>query len=139
MARLVLLCVLAACGSAGPEAPQSVAALDLDAGPLVLDEASHVVVSGDLQEGEKVVLLRAGATGNGPCLPQAGGLCVDLVPPLRAHEAVVGADGSARFELTVPGGYGVDRPVVFQAVLLRGELGGASTVSPAITTFPSLW
>ena len=82
-----------------------------------------------VRPGESVRIYRsATGTGAGPCLPQLGGLCLDLLPPLRVlGDAVANAGGVATVTLSIPPAMPVGTPFHTQAVVRRGA-GGADSV-----------
>jgi hypothetical protein len=75
--------------------------------------------------------------GLGPCLPELGGLCLDLLPPVfQLGAAAVDAAGTATLLLTVP----PQVPLIdvhTQAAVERG-VGGAESVSTTTVTAPIL-
>jgi hypothetical protein len=76
-------------------------------------------------------------TGNGPCLPAPGGLCLDLLPDLHLPgTASVDGGGAARLSVPVPPGL-PPIEVSVQAAIRRGVpgrgTGNSKPVSRAIT------
>ncbi|MFG0330714.1 MAG: FG-GAP repeat domain-containing protein [Phycisphaerales bacterium] len=73
-------------------------------------------------------------TGVGPCPPQLGGLCLDILTPVElVGEGVTNADGVARIVRTVPAQAPLGLPVYTQAVVRRGAGGGDSVKSNTIS------
>jgi hypothetical protein len=71
--------------------------------------------------------------GNGPCSPQLGGLCVDLLDPSVFGEATADASGTATLTRTLPADAHVGRTISIQAVIQRGPSGTHSVKTNAIT------
>jgi len=71
--------------------------------------------------------------GGGPCSPQLGGLCVDLLDPSVFGEATVDASGTATLTRTIPADIPVGRTISIQAVIQRGPGGAHSVKTNAIT------
>ena len=116
--------------------------------PEVALSALELALSGNLIRGTAVDAVatsaRGGETvwflygttglGNGPCPPQLGGLCLDLLAPVRIlGSAAADAGGRAVLGFTVPAG-APTIPVHFQAVAARG----AGSVKSAPLTAPVL-
>lgn len=77
--------------------------------------------------GESVVLTYStSGLGNGPCPPQLGGLCLDILSPSIYATMTATTLGDAQFPITVPNGAPLI-PIYVQAVIARG-IGGASSV-----------
>ena len=77
--------------------------------------------------GESVVLTYSTAgLGAGPCPPQLGGLCMDIVNPSIYATVAATTLGDAQFPITVPSSAPLI-PIYVQAVIARG-IGGASSV-----------
>ena len=77
--------------------------------------------------GESVVLTYSTAgLGTGPCPPQLGGLCMDIVNPSIYATVAATTLGDAQFPITVPSSAPLI-PIYVQAVIARG-IGGASSV-----------
>lgn len=106
--------------------------------PLYLEKSD--IVAGDPVElvargaapGETVHFLRSMAgRGDGPCPPELGELCVDLLPPVSlVGSAVADPSGIARWDGVVPAGAPAI-PVSTQAVVRRGVDGSESDESVA--------
>ena len=71
--------------------------------------------------------------GDGPCSPQLGGLCVDLLDPSVFGEATADASGTATLTRTIPADTPVGHTISFQAVIQRGPDGADSVKTNAIT------
>ena len=102
-------------------------------GDLVRGSSVDLEVTGALA-GEAVWFLSSLAgTGSGPCVSQLGGLCLDLLAPIRTlGAATAGAGGVATHSGTVP----PNAPLVdvhLQAVIRRGLGGQESVKSGAVT------
>ena len=77
--------------------------------------------------GESVVLTYSTTgTGAGPCPPQLGGLCMDILNPSIYATVTATTLGDAEFPITVPAGAPLI-PIYVQAVIARG-IGGASSM-----------
>jgi hypothetical protein len=71
--------------------------------------------------------------GDGPCSPQLGGLCIDLLNPSVFGEATADASGTARLSRTIPADSPVEHTISFQAVIRRGPAGADTVKTNAIT------
>ena len=90
---------------------------------LVPGEPADFEVTG-AAPGERVYLVAAAGMGEGPCHEGLGGLCLDLETPVhRVVHAFAEEGGAAQFELTVPSRWAPGRPLVMQAVVVRGLAG----------------
>ena len=69
------------------------------------------------------VFAGTGGTGNGPCLPIFGNLCLDLLPPLQ-YLGAVAANANGTALITVP-----NPPAYIQALVYRGAGGSLSIKS----------
>lgn len=112
------------------DAPPS---LDLEAGLLIRGFPSELTVR-LAEPGETVHFLysRAG-TGNGPCPSQLGGLCLDILDPIRVvGMATADSRGTAVLRVRVPeSAPPID--IYLQAVARRGPRGSSSVKSNALT------
>lgn len=104
-------------------------------GPIELVVPAEVALGGTVdlivrgaEPGESVRFALAGETGVGPCPVKLGGLCLDLVAPLRPVATVV-ADAYGVAVAKWPASR-VDT-ACFQAVVRRGPLGADSVASAA--------
>lgn len=80
--------------------------------------------------GERVYFLYSTVgIGNGPCPPALGGLCLDLLSPIRLGDAVGDANGIARLDVTVPANAPLGLTVFTQSVIRRGPGGQDSAKS----------
>lgn len=109
-------------------------ALNLTAGVLIRGLTSDLTVQA-AGSGETVhYLYSLQGTGSGPCPPPLGGLCLDLLDPVRvAGSAAADASGKAVLRVTVP----ATAPLVdvhLQAVAPRGAGGSSSVKSNTVTT-----
>ena len=116
--------------SAGAATPP----LYLTAGLLIRGLSSDLTVQA-ASPGETVhYLYSLQGTGAGPCPSQLGGLCLDILNPVRtAGSAVADASGRAVLRVTVP----ASAPLVdvhIQAVARRGAGGASSVKSNSVTT-----
>lgn len=105
--------------------------LDLSITPVVPGQQATWTVDG-LNPGEQVFLLRGIDTtfGAAGCPAFLGGLCVDLVPPVRVVTTLTANNnGVARYSARVPAGLTVGDLAGFQAVAIRGPGGADSTKS----------
>jgi hypothetical protein len=71
--------------------------------------------------------------GEGPCSPQLGGLCVDVVDPAVFGEAVADSSGTAILTQTIPSDAPLGQTIAVQAVIQRGT-GGAESVKTHVIT-----
>jgi len=98
----------------------------------VRGEQADLSVSG-LREGEVAIFLGSVAgPGDGPCRPDLGGLCVDVLSPLELGSAVADADGVAVLTVDFPQ-VGADE-VSLQVVAERGVDGLKSLKSNVVTS-----
>ena len=82
-----------------------------------------------LREGEEAVFAGSNqGEGMGPCPPQAGGLCADVVSPIIFGTAIADADGVATLVFNVPVNTPFDE-VWSQVMVARGENGEKSLKS----------
>jgi len=81
------------------------------------------------EAGESVqILVSTTGLGDGPCPDQIGGLCLDLLAPVRSlGAAIAGLDGTAVLERTIPDQVNPGGLAQSQAVAVRGD-GGADSV-----------
>ena len=80
--------------------------------------------------GENVGLITSlGGVGPGPCPPSLGGLCFDVLPPLRTRLAIADGAGVATFNLMVPDRAG--DALCVQGAIRRGA-GGIDSVSTSV-------
>ncbi|MCB9683186.1 MAG: hypothetical protein H6733_17100, partial [Alphaproteobacteria bacterium] len=91
-----------------------------------------LVVAGDLSDGERVYLGgKLGAGGFGPCIPTAGGLCMDLGRgAMLVGSAVVDASRTATLTITPPRAYPAGLTVTLQALVVR-DFGGVGSIASA--------
>ena len=134
--RLVPLLAITACAVSpnGEFHPKPPPTLNLD-GPsaIYVGETLELTVEGSLAPNEVVYFARGTGTGGGPCLPFAGGVCVDLENPEYLGLARANNQGIARLTLDVPSIVPVGRDISLQAIVVRGISGNQSEYSNAIT------
>jgi hypothetical protein len=85
--------------------------------------------------GEAVHFLASFAgMGDGPCPPRLGGLCLDLLPPIRSLGTInADASGFASMQIAIPAA-AAGRSLTTQAVVRRGTSGAASLSSNVVST-----
>ncbi|TAH39629.1 MAG: hypothetical protein EYC70_02240 [Planctomycetota bacterium] len=107
--------------------------LVLQVDPLFRGEDAAATVT-DAAPGETVHFLSSLAgVGAGPCPPQLGGLCLDLLAPISIQaSAAANGVGVAVLDARVPSS-APPRPVFVQAVAQRGAAGANSVKSNAVT------
>ncbi|MBL1217223.1 MAG: VCBS repeat-containing protein [Planctomycetes bacterium] len=72
--------------------------------------------------------------GNGACPPGLGGLCLDLIDPVKLiGDTTADGNGIARLNVMIPGNAPVGKTVHTQAIVRRGPQGSASVRSNEIT------
>jgi hypothetical protein len=71
--------------------------------------------------------------GTGPCAPQLGGMCIDIVDPMTFGEATADTSGTAILKRTIPPGIPLGHMISTQAVIKRGRNGASSVKTNAIT------
>jgi hypothetical protein len=71
--------------------------------------------------------------GEGPCSPQLGGLCVDILEPQTFGEATADAFGTAILTRLIPADMPPGQTISIQAVIRRGPEGTGSLKTNAIT------
>ncbi len=108
-------------------------ALNLESGLLIRSLASDLTVR-SAEPGDNVqFLFSLAGTGSGPCPARLGGLCLDILKPIRvAGRATADASGTAVLRIRVP----ESAPLIdvhLQAVVKRGASGSASVKSNALT------
>ncbi len=93
--------------------------LQLTATPLVRGTTATLTAS-NANDGESVWFLYSLAgQGSGPCPPQLGGLCLDIINPITIIGSSVSSGGTATYLVPVPAGAPLI-PVWMQAVVQRG-------------------
>jgi hypothetical protein len=84
--------------------------------------------------GEAVSFLFSDAgEGTGPCAPQLGGMCIDILDPMTFGEATADASGTAVLRRTIPPNIALGHMIAIQAVIKRGPNGASSVKTNAIT------
>jgi hypothetical protein len=78
-------------------------------------------------------LFSTAGEGDGPCSPQLGGLCVNLLNPSVFGEGKADVSGTATLTRTIPADAPVGRAISIQAVIQRGPGGANSVKTNAIT------
>jgi hypothetical protein len=87
------------------------------------------------QPGEVVSFLSSqSGEGEGPCSPQLGGLCVDLLDPSVFGEATADDSGTAILTQIIPTTAPPGQTISVQAVIRRGPDGGDSVKTNVITS-----
>jgi Fibronectin type III domain len=101
--------------------------------PLTQGRPSQFRVTG-AHPGEVVSFLSSTVgEGDGPCSPQLGGVCVDLLTPSVFGEATADALGTATLTRTIPADAPIGRAIAIQAVIRRGPGGATSVKTNAVT------
>jgi hypothetical protein len=101
--------------------------------PLTRGRESRFRVTGANSSEVVSFLFSIAGEGDGPCSPQLGGLCVDLVTPWVFGEAEADAAGMATLTRTIPADTPVGHEIAVQAVIRRGPGGANSVKTNAIT------
>jgi hypothetical protein len=101
--------------------------------PLRRGQSSQFRVRGANPNEAVSFLFSTSGEGEGPCSPQLGGLCVDLVNPWVFGEATADGFGTATLDRTVPTDFAPGQAIVIQAVVRRGPNGTASVKTNTIT------
>lgn len=84
--------------------------------------------------GELVSFLFSDAgEGAGPCSPQLGGMCMDILHPATFGAATADTSGTAVLRRTIPPGIALGHTISIQAVIKRGRNGTSSVKTNAIT------
>lgn len=107
--------------------------LHLTIEPIVPGQSSLFAVVG--AEPNEVVhfLLSFAGTGAGPCVPELGGSCLDLLPPLTILLSVpADAEGTLAFPVAIPSNLS-SFTAHLQSVVARGPNGADSVTSNAVT------
>lgn len=79
-------------------------------------------------------LYSTSGAGEGPCSPQLGGLCVDLLDPQVFGEATADETGTAILTYTIPPEAPLGQTIAVQAVIRRGPDGAQSVKTNVITS-----
>jgi hypothetical protein len=136
MRSLLLLAFACHTPDAVDQRPPPAAPLHLSA-PALQPSAPFTLFVRGAVPGETVHFARASAVGAGPCLPAAGGQCLDLAAPAsRLGSAVADTSGEARLTLAIPA-VPLGLPVAFQALAFRGPGGAASALSNPVRSVVS--
>jgi hypothetical protein len=101
--------------------------------PLSRGQVSRFRVTGTNPEEVVSFLYSTSGEGEGPCSPQLGGLCVDLIDPHVFGEAAADSAGLATLPHTIPVDASPGQTIAIQAVIQRGPGGLASVKTNAIT------
>jgi len=101
--------------------------------PLSLGQVSRLRVTGTNPEEVVSFLYSTSGEGEGPCSPQLGGLCVDLIDPHVFGEAAADSAGLATLLHTIPVDASPGQTMAIQAVIQRGPSGLASIKTNSIT------
>lgn len=101
--------------------------------PLIRGQDVQLVVT-DAEPGEIVIFAYSlGDTGDGPCFPALGGLCVDLLNPQRLDSVTADASGTATLKVTIPLTAPAGQKISTQAVIRRGVEGAESVKTNPVT------
>ena len=112
------------------------AELPFTQGTLVRGQPVALTVRG-LQSGERAHFFFSSAgPGDGPCWPQFGGLCADLLSPKYIGQATADTNGVAVFNAIVPTSPGLQS--LSSQVLIRRGAAGASSLKTNVITAPLL-
>ncbi|TAH39644.1 MAG: VCBS repeat-containing protein [Planctomycetota bacterium] len=108
--------------------------LVLTQGELHRGQNAQFLVTGALA-GERVYYLYSfTGVGAGPCPPQLGGLCLDLLSPVQLiGSAYANAGGQALLSVDIPAGAPIGQAVHTQAVARRGPGGAGSVKSNTVS------
>ncbi|MGH8065867.1 MAG: fibronectin type III domain-containing protein [Candidatus Entotheonellia bacterium] len=101
--------------------------------PLTRGRASQFRVTGAHADEVVSFLFSLAGEGDGPCSPQLGGLCMNLLNPSVFGEAKADASGTATLTRTIPADTPAGHAISMQAVLQRGPGGANSVKTNAIT------
>ncbi len=111
-----------------PPADFTLSATDLQRG-----QPATLTVTDALPQERVYFLYSLAGTGNGPCLPQLGGLCIDLLNPVTLlGDDLADAGGTAQFVATIPPQAPIGLTVHLQAVARRGANGADSVKSNTV-------
>jgi hypothetical protein len=103
------------------QAPPAPVELTLAAPSFARPGSRFTLTSGRAQPGDQVMLLRGTGVGQGPCLPELGGQCIDLLGPLVIEDTeVANTWGVVTFHANLPQNLVPDTEVYWQAVVQRG-------------------
>jgi hypothetical protein len=95
---------------------------------------TRLTVEGLLPGEEAFFAASLAGEGRGPCYPEAGGLCLDILSPSFIGSAIADARGAAKLTLTVPAVFPVGTPISTQAIIVRGNGGVRSLKTNADTS-----
>ena len=101
--------------------------------PLSRGQVSRFRVTGANPEEVVSFLYSTSGEGEGPCSPQLGALCVDLIDPYVFGEAAADSAGLATLLHTIPVDASPGQTMAIQAVIQRGPGGLASVKTNSIT------
>ena len=108
-----------------------VMALTLTASPLVPGEPGGCLVVGAAPGEPVVVMASTTGIGVGPCPPQLGGLCLDLLPPvIELGRGQANDNGEATIQWTVPAG------TTAPGIVLQAARSG---LEPAVSNTAGVW
>jgi hypothetical protein len=114
--------------------PPTIQSLMLMQDALTRGQAAQFWVAG-AHPGEVVSFLQSlRGEGEGPCSPQLGGLCVDLLEPSVFGEATADGSGTAILTHTIPVAVALGQVMSVQAVIQRGPDGADSVKTNVITS-----
>lgn len=117
-----------------------VAPLTVSQTPMLMQDAltrgqtAQFLVTG-AHPGETVSFLSSlSGEGEGPCSPQLGGLCVDLLDPSAFGEATADNSGIATLTRVIPATAPLGQRISIQAVIQRGPDGADSVKTNVVTS-----
>jgi len=117
-----------------------VAPLTVSQTPILMQDAlargqtAQFLVAG-AHPGETVSFLSSlSGEGEGPCSPQLGGLCVDLLDPAAFGEATADDSGTATLTYAISATASLGQTISIQAVIQRGPDGADSVKTNVITS-----
>jgi hypothetical protein len=107
--------------------------LTLGHAPLIRGREAQFRVTGAHPDEVVSFLFCSHGEGEGPCSPQLGGLCVDLLNPQVFGEATANASGLAILVRPIPADALPGQHIAIQAVIQRGPEGAHSVKTNATT------
>jgi len=114
-----------------PPTASQIPTLTLDS--LTRGRASQFRVTGARADEVVSYLFSTAGEGDGPCSPELGGLCVNLINPSVFGNAKTDGSGTATLTRTIPADTPVGRTITIQAVIQRGP-GGANSAKTNVIT-----
>jgi hypothetical protein len=101
--------------------------------PLIRGREAQFRIMGTHPDEVVSFLFSSHGEGEGPCSPQLGGLCIDLLDPMVFGEATANASGLAILVRPIPADALPGQHIAIQAVIQRGPEGAHSVKTNAIT------